>query len=80
MSEAAQIAGLGAVGGKRLQLALEPEAASLWCLRSGEIKLDSGDQYMVVDAGGGTIDITVHEKIEGVAGDSVKEGVDVNIG
>lgn len=73
MSEAAQLAGLGAIGGKRLQLALEPEAASLWCLRSREIKLDLGDQYMVVDAGGGTIDVTVHEKTDGIAGDSVKE-------
>ncbi|RUS35332.1 hypothetical protein BC938DRAFT_472428 [Jimgerdemannia flammicorona] len=73
MSEAAETAGLVNVGGNRVQLALEPEAASLWCLRNGELNLEHGDRYVVLDCGGGTIDVTVHEKIAGMAGDSLKE-------
>ncbi|XP_021236214.1 heat shock 70 kDa protein 12B-like [Numida meleagris] len=58
---------------EKLIIALEPEAASLWCkqlpqegfLAEGSDKKkfeDSpGIQYIVVDCGGGTIDITVHE-------------------
>ncbi|XP_052799223.1 heat shock 70 kDa protein 12A-like isoform X2 [Mya arenaria] len=54
----------------RLTVALEPEAASLFCRhlpveRSGNEtslgKLKSGQKYLVLDAGGGTVDITVHE-------------------
>ncbi|PSN32258.1 Heat shock 70 kDa protein 12A [Blattella germanica] len=37
-----------------LLIALEPEAASIWCRT----------RYMVVDCGGGTVDITVHELSE----------------
>ncbi|XP_050181251.1 heat shock 70 kDa protein 12B-like isoform X2 [Myiozetetes cayanensis] len=58
---------------KNLIIALEPEAASLWCkqLPQEGFMADSSDkkkfedspgiQYVVVDCGGGTIDITVHE-------------------
>ncbi|OWF53938.1 Heat shock 70 kDa protein 12A [Mizuhopecten yessoensis] len=52
----------------QLQLALEPEAASLFCkylpLETAGDKFTvfrDGYRYMVLDAGGGTIDITVHE-------------------
>ncbi|XP_065254359.1 heat shock 70 kDa protein 12A-like [Emys orbicularis] len=58
---------------EKLIIALEPEAASVWCKqlpREGFVS-ESGDrqkfeespgtQYVVVDCGGGTIDITVHE-------------------
>lgn len=51
-------------------ISLEPEAASLFCMHL-PVQKDSanstfgvfktGEKYMVVDAGGGTIDITVHE-------------------
>ncbi|XP_052801885.1 heat shock 70 kDa protein 12A-like [Mya arenaria] len=78
MREAAEKAGLN---GSRLTIALEPEAASLFCMhvpvdkmaitgksadrRSSEIRtFPKGTKYMVVDAGGGTIDITVHEVID----------------
>ncbi|KAG2464893.1 heat shock 70 kDa protein 12A-like [Polypterus senegalus] len=59
-----------------LILALEPEAASLWCKQlpsSGFIaergaheilETQKGTKYIVVDCGGGTIDITVHEVLE----------------
>ncbi|XP_009085205.1 heat shock 70 kDa protein 12A-like [Serinus canaria] len=58
---------------RNLIIALEPEAASLWCkqLPHEGFMSDSSDkkkfedspgiQYIVVDCGGGTIDITVHE-------------------
>ncbi|XP_078325401.1 heat shock 70 kDa protein 12A-like [Crassostrea virginica] len=56
--------------GERLVIALEPEAASLYCMylplqkdneNSSFGVFKSGSKYMVVDAGGGTVDITVHE-------------------
>ncbi|WAR14095.1 HS12A-like protein [Mya arenaria] len=50
----------------RLKLALEPECASIWCETLGmDVKgavSIPGAQYMVVDLGGGTADISVHEK------------------
>ncbi|XP_058719121.1 heat shock 70 kDa protein 12B-like [Poecile atricapillus] len=58
---------------RNLIIALEPEAASLWCkqLPQEGFMADSSDkkkfedspgiQYIVVDCGGGTVDITVHE-------------------
>ncbi|OWF53935.1 heat shock 70 kDa protein 12B-like [Mizuhopecten yessoensis] len=57
---------------EQLILALEPEAASLFCkhqpvqsMVDGEGKkmgvFRHGTKYMVLDAGGGTIDITVHQ-------------------
>nr|XP_034302784.1 heat shock 70 kDa protein 12A isoform X1 [Crassostrea gigas] len=64
---------------ERLVIALEPEAASLFCMHLPVQKdsvnstfgvFKSGKKYMVVDAGGGTIDITVHEVREN---GSVKE-------
>ncbi|XP_052083883.1 heat shock 70 kDa protein 12A-like [Mytilus californianus] len=50
-----------------LTIALEPEAASIYCQTfpspgCREIA-EIGSKYMVVDLGGGTIDVTVHEKI-----------------
>ncbi|KAL6455388.1 hypothetical protein MHYP_G00361980 [Metynnis hypsauchen] len=79
MTEAAIEAGLVTESEpERLIVALEPEAASVWCkqlpkdgfmegdLTEAEtIEQISGTQYMVVDCGGGTIDVTVHEVAEG---------------
>ncbi|XP_076111534.1 heat shock 70 kDa protein 12A-like [Mytilus galloprovincialis] len=55
----------------KLYIALEPEAASIFCqylptekLKGADFKMAKpGTQYMVVDLGGGTADITVHEKV-----------------
>lgn len=68
MREAAQKAGIQS---KHLLIALEPEAASLCCryLPMNTMKGCSGgfvpfapmSRYLVFDAGGGTVDITVHE-------------------
>ena len=46
----------------RLSLALEPECASLYCHHVREFKEDS---YLLVDIGGGTVDIVSHRIIEG---------------
>ncbi|XP_071376346.1 heat shock 70 kDa protein 12A-like [Centroberyx affinis] len=63
----------------KLVIALEPEAASVWCKKLpsdgfraenvGQNTLEQapGTQYIVLDCGGGTIDITVHEVLGGGA-------------
>ncbi|XP_052792382.1 heat shock 70 kDa protein 12B-like [Mya arenaria] len=69
MREAATNAGIAT---DQLSLALEPEAASLFCKYLPVEKIEGatgkgisafapGRKYLVLDAGGGTIDITVHE-------------------
>lgn len=68
MREAAENAGIKK---DNLLIALEPETASLFCKHlpiekmvaseSGYNVFSSGSTYIVLDAGGGTIDITVHE-------------------
>ncbi|XP_060572365.1 heat shock 70 kDa protein 12B-like, partial [Ruditapes philippinarum] len=65
MREAAQQAG---IPGKNLSLCLEPEAASIYCRHLAVSMCTTlispfspGTKYLVLDAGGGTVDITVHE-------------------
>ncbi|XP_062586417.1 heat shock 70 kDa protein 12A-like [Saccostrea cucullata] len=68
MRKAAEQAGIDR---DKLRIALEPEAASIWCkhlpvekLQGSDNRIDSfqvGSKYLVLDAGGGTIDITIHE-------------------
>ncbi|XP_053391497.1 heat shock 70 kDa protein 12A-like [Mercenaria mercenaria] len=52
----------------QVTLALEPEAASIWCQVVTDDELSSLSEplakYMVVDLGGGTADITVHQKMD----------------
>ncbi|XP_043987561.1 heat shock 70 kDa protein 12A-like [Gambusia affinis] len=80
MRKAAIQAGIVTEGDEdKLVMALEPEAASIWCKKlpsdgfisekHDEESLDQcpGTQYIVVDCGGGTIDITVHEVLGGGA-------------
>ncbi|OPL33181.1 hypothetical protein AM593_07742, partial [Mytilus galloprovincialis] len=68
MRRSAEMAGISS---NRLRIALEPEAASIYCQHLPTKKLEGakefavatvGTKYMVVDLGGGTVDITVHEK------------------
>ncbi|XP_076112303.1 heat shock 70 kDa protein 12A-like [Mytilus galloprovincialis] len=56
----------------RLVIALEPEVASIYCQHlpknkitavSDEFSVADGINYLVVDLGGGTVDITAHHKI-----------------
>ena len=68
MRDVAKQAGLiGPNEDNRLIIVLEPEAAALFCLEqeqqtgTGVSQLQAGTRFMVVDAGGGTVDITVHE-------------------
>uniref|UniRef100_A0AAU0MUS4 Heat shock protein family A member 12 variant X3 n=1 Tax=Urechis unicinctus TaxID=6432 RepID=A0AAU0MUS4_UREUN len=84
MREAAFLAGIiKNVGSTRLVIALEPEAASLYCRTldvnhvvsvssAGGKKMPAGTKYLVMDAGGGTLDVTAHELI-GDANGSVRE-------
>ncbi|KAL3879594.1 hypothetical protein ACJMK2_031883 [Sinanodonta woodiana] len=67
MREAAVEAG---IKNENLKIALEPETASIYCRLlpiekmiegGGMASFKPGSVYMVMDAGGGTIDITVHE-------------------
>ncbi|KAI8578883.1 hypothetical protein K450DRAFT_244957 [Umbelopsis ramanniana AG] len=47
---------------ERLILISEPEAAALYCeKRSESWNLQHGDKFMIVDAGGGTVDLIVYE-------------------
>lgn len=70
MKEAAKMAG---IDDERLCIALEPEVASLFCQhlpvekfseggKIGFANAKPGTTYMVVDLGGGTADITIHER------------------
>ncbi|RUS16017.1 hypothetical protein BC937DRAFT_91694 [Endogone sp. FLAS-F59071] len=45
----------------RLNIVLEPEAAAMYCCREEDYQLEAGQSFMIVDAGGGTVDLTVHE-------------------
>ena len=47
----------------RLALALEPEAACVACEAENEA-LREGHRFMVLDCGGGTVDITMHRVVE----------------
>lgn len=59
MREAAKNAG---IPDEMLSLALEPEAASVFCKNElGIQKVPVGCRYLVLDLGGGTADITCHE-------------------
>ncbi|XP_052780257.1 heat shock 70 kDa protein 12B-like [Mya arenaria] len=53
----------------RVTLALEPEAASIWCetldVDTMAALAETGTQYMVIDLGGGTADISIQEKKQG---------------
>ncbi|KAK3602824.1 hypothetical protein CHS0354_026375 [Potamilus streckersoni] len=64
MREAANEAG---IDGALLTIALEPETAAMYCQLLSADQLSSkgkfdDNKYMVIDLGGGTADITVHEK------------------
>uniref|UniRef100_A0A1X7SHR5 Uncharacterized protein n=1 Tax=Amphimedon queenslandica TaxID=400682 RepID=A0A1X7SHR5_AMPQE len=48
-----------------LSLALEPEVAAIAAQHQSEVSGTPPERYMVVDIGGGTVDITVHDKSTG---------------
>ncbi|CAG8678103.1 3376_t:CDS:10 [Funneliformis caledonium] len=50
------------IGTLNLQFTTEPEAAAIHCMnRLKELKLTTGAKYLVVDCGGGTVDLIVRE-------------------
>ncbi|WAR26444.1 HS12A-like protein, partial [Mya arenaria] len=65
-AELAVLKGAAGLDGTRVTLALEPEAASIWCetldVDTRAALAGAGTQYMVIDLGGGTADISIHEK------------------
>lgn len=64
MREAARRAGIvDNIDDENLLLVLEPETAAISCQRQNQPKIDAGTQFMVVDCGGGTIDITVYRAL-----------------
>ncbi|MRH87909.1 Hsp70 family protein [Nocardia sp. SYP-A9097] len=60
MRQCAERAG---IPGDQLLLAVEPEVAALYCRHDAGLPGTdaAGDRFMVVDAGGGTVDITAYE-------------------
>ena len=53
------------VNPKKLSLALEPEVAALYAQQYSPVVGPPPEKYMVVDVGGGTVDVTVHDKSNG---------------
>jgi|JFJP01.1.fsa_nt_gi Molecular chaperone len=49
---------------ERLFLVLEPEAAAIFCQEIDKNTLTIGTHLMIVDCGGGTVDITVHKVVQ----------------
>ena len=47
-----------------LSLYCEPEAAALNVLRENNMRLSTGDRVMVIDAGGGTVDVYIGEVVK----------------
>lgn len=81
MRRAAEKAGLTESGDRlpdKLVLALEPEAAALFCQSEDadmtESALEPDDVVMIVDCGGGTVDITTHRILEGAAMEELAVG------
>ncbi|KAK3097633.1 hypothetical protein FSP39_011566 [Pinctada imbricata] len=68
MRNAAKKAGIDV---KKLKIALEPEAAAFFCQYEKTKRNENtfaaaeiGTKYMVIDLGGGTVDIALHQKLE----------------
>lgn len=73
-AQKAGLIGLDSADAERLLLVLEPEAAAISCQEKDKSHLEPGTRFMVVDCGGGTVDITVHEVVEGRGIKEVAEG------
>lgn len=46
-----------------LEIILEPEAAAMCCFFKPSLRIKNGDKILLVDAGGGTVDLVVQQKI-----------------
>ncbi|KAG0580945.1 hypothetical protein KC19_4G212300 [Ceratodon purpureus] len=57
-----------------LKLLIEPEAASVYCqMKLTDHEWNKGDKFLVVDCGGGTVDLVLHEKLGSGSSVSVRE-------
>lgn len=65
----AGIIGNGQAEAERLRLILEPEAAAVYVQKDTGHQLSAGSSYMIVDCGGGTVDITVHRLVNDTSGE-----------
>ncbi|RIA82054.1 hypothetical protein C1645_809788 [Glomus cerebriforme] len=63
MRECAYDAGIiNEKGSKNLKFTTEPEAAAVYCLKKRkEYNIDVGSSFMIVDCGGGTVDLTTRK-------------------
>ncbi|KAJ8097148.1 hypothetical protein POJ06DRAFT_215834 [Lipomyces tetrasporus] len=73
----------------RLSLITEPEAAAIYCAKRGVLELKTNDSFLIVDCGGGTVDLiayevedenpfTVHECTSGTGGACGSTTIDAN--
>ncbi|GIQ82268.1 heat shock protein 70 family protein [Kipferlia bialata] len=76
MRQAAYIAGMiPDIDSHRLTFTLEPEAAAVYCSHNrSQYHFGKGQSFMVVDAGGGTVDLTVHKVTGSGAMEEVTRG------
>ncbi|KAF0428017.1 actin-like ATPase domain-containing protein [Gigaspora margarita] len=57
---------ISSLGALNLQFTTEPEAASVYCINKlKELDMKAGVTYMIVDCGGGTVDLTVRRLLSG---------------
>ncbi|XP_061164938.1 heat shock 70 kDa protein 12A-like [Saccostrea echinata] len=61
MRKAAEEAGIPR---KKLTLVYEPEMAAVWFVNENKMEVPTGTKFILVDLGGGTIDITVQEVLQ----------------
>lgn len=71
LCRAATLAGLiPSLDSEDFALVYEPEAAALTACAQNNVSVEAGDVFLIVDAGGGTIDFTMH-RVEDQAGSKV---------
>ncbi|KYC38101.1 chaperone protein [Scytonema hofmannii PCC 7110] len=73
-AQKAELIGYSEAEAERLLLVLEPEAAAIYLQEREKLQLEPGTRFMVVDCGGGTVDITAHEVLPGKGLQEVAEG------
>ncbi|KAK9451646.1 uncharacterized protein V1518DRAFT_409146 [Limtongia smithiae] len=49
------------INDRRLKLITEPEAAAVYCARYSQLSLQASDVFLIVDCGGGTVDLVAYE-------------------
>ncbi|CAB5380732.1 unnamed protein product [Rhizophagus irregularis] len=60
MRKCAYDAGIINEGSENLEFTTEPEAAAVYCMKKKEYHIGVGSSFMIVDCGGGTVDLTTH--------------------